>query len=226
MSGGHTTLRLAAVALLGSVAAASAAAAHSTGEVEQRLAEQERYMVLEEEPFPSFTLQDADGESVRLDDFRGKVVVLNFIYATCPDVCPLHSELMADIQERINETPLKNDVQFVSITTDPENDTPEVLRAYGPDHGLEPTNWTFLRSEAPDATRELASRLKQKFTRQEGGTYQHAAVTYVIDRDGVLRARYFGIRFDKSRLVEHIQALAAPPDDHGGWLHWLRGIIF
>lgn len=77
-------------------------------------------MVMEEKPFPDFTLRDAEGRSVSLGDLRGKVVVLNFIYASCPDVCPLHSELIADIQADVNRTSMKEQVQFVSITSEPE----------------------------------------------------------------------------------------------------------
>src|SRR3546814_13240456 len=93
---------------------------------------------------PGFTLRNADGKTIRLTDFRDKVVVLHFIYAGCPDVCPLHAEKIAEIQEMVNLTPMKAQVRFVSITTDPKNDTAEVLRDYGPARGLAPVTWTFL----------------------------------------------------------------------------------
>lgn len=91
---------------------------------------------------------------------RGQVIVLNFIYATCPDVCPLHAERIADIQAMINSTPMRDRVRFVSVTTDPENDTPQVLHDDGPAHGLDPANRVFLTSgpERPAATRRLAER--------------------------------------------------------------------
>ena len=77
-------------------------------------------------------------------DFHGKVVVLHFVYASCPDFCPLHAEKLAEVQEMVNQTLMKDLVQFVSITSDPANDTPEVMRAYGPAHGIDPVNWVFL----------------------------------------------------------------------------------
>ncbi len=181
--------------------------AHSPGELESRLTAEERYMAVEQTPFPDFVLEDAGGRRVLRRDFLGKVMVLNFIYTKCPDECPLHSELIAEIQAGVDRTPMKDLVAFVSITTDPENDTPEVLTAYGPVHGLDGTNWVFLTSKEPDSTRELAVDLRQKFTAQKGGILQHALVTYLIDAKGRLRARYFGLKFDPANLIVHINGL-------------------
>ena len=65
--------------------------------------------------------------------------MLHFIYTNCPDLCPLHAELIAKIQSMVNLTPMKEGVRFISITTDPSKDRGEVLRDYG--HGLDPVNW-------------------------------------------------------------------------------------
>jgi len=85
---------LLAIAALSAAALAPAghAAAHSLEELEAKLHEREQYVDIVSRPAPAFTLQDAEGGPVGLADLRGKVVVLNFIYAECPDVCPLHSE--------------------------------------------------------------------------------------------------------------------------------------
>ncbi len=181
--------------------------AHSLRELESRLTAKERYMVVEQSPFPDFVLEDAQGRRVLRRDFLGKVMVLNFIYTRCPDECPLHSELIAEIQAGVNRTPMKDLVAFVSIATDPENDTGEALRAYGPLHGLDAANWVFLTSKEPDATRKLAAGLRQQFTAREGGILQHAMVTYLIDAKGRFRARYFGLKFDPANLIVHINGL-------------------
>ena len=211
-------MRVMAIGVAGALllAIVSPAWAHSLQELERTLLEKERYLIVEDAPFPDFTLQDAAGRRVTLGDFRDTVVVANFIYARCPDECPLHSELIADVQAGVNRTPMKDLVRFVSITTDPEHDTPEVLKAYGAAHGLDPANWVFLRSEQPDGTRKLAARLAQKFTAQKG-VLLHALVTYLVDRKGRLRARYFGLKFDPASLILHINALAndAHHEHHG-----------
>ncbi|MFQ6019033.1 MAG: SCO family protein [Kiloniellaceae bacterium] len=194
--------------------AAASAAAHSLEELEDALQTREAYLEVVNRPAPDFTLQDAQGRAVGLAEFRGKVVVLNFIYATCPDFCPLHSERIAEIQEMVNSTPMREIVRFVSITTDPGRDTPEALKAYGPAHGLDPVNWTFLTSGPgrPAATRDLAERYGLKFTRIKEDYLLHAVVTHLIDKSGNLRARYHGLKFDPTNFIVHLNALTN--DDH------------
>ena len=194
--------------------AAAPAAAHSLEELEGKLKKGEKYLQIVQEPAPDFTLQDAQGREVGLADFRGKVVVLNFIYASCPDICPLHGERIAEIQEMINPTPMRDIVQFITITTDPANDAPEAMKAYGPAHGLDPVNWVFLTSgqSQPAATREIAGRYGLKFTRVKDGYLLHGLVTFLIDKSGNLRAKYHGLKFKPVNFVMHVNALTN--DDH------------
>jgi protein SCO1/2 len=72
--------------------------AHSLDEVEEMLGYEEKYFQQIDKPAPDFALKTADGRTVELADLRGQVVVLNFIYGSCPDVCPLHSEKIAEVQ--------------------------------------------------------------------------------------------------------------------------------
>lgn len=185
------------------------AGAHSPEELEKALSERERFVEFRNEPAPDFALQDADGRATALRDFRGKVVVLNFIFASCTDVCPLQSELIASIQKDINQTPMRELVQFVTVTTDPERDTPEVLKPYGGTHGLDPVNWVFLTSGAgrPDETRSIAMRYGLRFTPTPDGQFMHGVVTHLIDKEGLLRARYHGLKFDRTNLIVHVNAL-------------------
>jgi protein SCO1 len=188
------------------------AGAHSIkdkGELDNLIGEKEKYFQPLNQEAPDFTLQDADGKSVELRDFQGKVVVLHFIYTNCPDVCPLHAERIAEIQAMVNRTPMRDLVQFVTITTDPKNDTPEVMREYGPAHGLDPQNWTFLTS-GPDrltATRDLVEKFGHKFTEADGGYQVHSVVTHIIDREGRWRANFHGLKFQPINLVLFINAL-------------------
>ena len=194
--------------------AAAPAAAHSLEELQGTLKKREKYLQVLQEPAPDFMLQDARGREVGLADFSGKVVVLSFIYTNCPDVCPLHSERLAEIQEMIDPTPMGDMVQFITITTDPANDTPEVMKAYGPAHGLDPVNWLFLTSgqSQPAATRETAGRYGLKFTRVEDDYFMHGLVTFLIDKSGNLRAKYHGLKFKSAIFVMHVKALT--DDDH------------
>ena len=226
-----TLLMRALPALLGlllSAAVPAAAQAHSLHDVEDRMREQEKYFEPKPgRPAPDFTLQDADGRPVSLADFRGKAVVLHFIYASCTDECPLHADLIARIQEMVNKTPMRDLVEFVTITTDPVRDTPEVMRGYGQAHALDPANWIFLTSgpDRPEETRNLVKRFGHQFKEIEGGVEIHGVVTHVIDREGNFRANFHGLAFEPVNLIVYVDTLMneGHPEPEPSFWDRLRG---
>jgi protein SCO1 len=199
--------------------------AHSLEEVEETLQGREKYFQAVDLEAPGFALQDSAGHGVGLADFRGKVVILNFIYTHCPDVCPLHAERLVEIQQMINASPMKEQVELVTITTDPKQDTPQVLRDYGASHGLEKANWALLTArsdQAEDSTRKVAEAYGLKFTAADG-MQMHGVVTHVIDQDGRLRARFHGLKFEPVNLVVFVNALVnkiQKPHPHGQPSFW------
>jgi protein SCO1/2 len=201
------------LALLAIVMGGPPAAGHSLKDLEAQLFKREKYVEFANRPAPEFELRDAEGKAVRLADFRGKkVVVLWFIYASCPDVCPLQSDRLAEVQKTVNKVNIglmRDLVQFIAITTDPARDKPEILGAYGPAHGLDAHNWTFLTSgvDKPEATRELADRYGLKFTRTEKDMFMHGTVTHIIDFEGRLRARFHGLKWNQINMLVYINAL-------------------
>lgn len=211
------SITVAAVTGLAIAAAGAPAAAHdikNKAQLDKLMGSREKYFQPVDKTAPGFTLRDMDGKTVRLADLRGRVVVLHFIFASCPDFCPLHAARIAEIQAMINRTPMKDRVRFVSITTDPKKDTLQVLRDYGPHHGLDRVNWTFLTTQPgqpEDATRKLAARYGHKFS-VTGDTQVHGVVTHVIDRDGHWVANFHGLRFEPVNLVLFVNALT---NQHG-----------
>src|SRR5467141_2759697 len=107
-------------------------------------------------PAPPFTLTSQDGAPVALADLRGKVVALAFIYTGCPDICPMLTQKMVDVQDALGAE-FGAKVAFVSITLDPERDTPEVLNDYAQFWGAKPEGWTFLTG-SPEAVRDVTRR--------------------------------------------------------------------
>jgi protein SCO1/2 len=203
-------LRMLAFVLTFAAAIAPAASAHSLKDLETMLGDREKYFQPIDKEAPRFTLQDAEGRPFSRAGFGGKVVVLHFIYAGCPDVCPLHADRIAEVQEMVNQTPMKAQVQFVTITTDPSNDTPDVMRAYGEAHRLDPVNWLFLTTrpgQAEHATRDLAEQFGHGFRKTEDGYQIHGVVTHVIDQQGRWRANFHGLKFEPTNLVMFINAL-------------------
>lgn len=229
------------IGLLGSLIAVAAltatfaqdARAHSLDEVDAMLQGDEKYFQQIDKPTPDFTLRSADGRTVRHADLIGKVVVLHFIYTSCPDVCPLHAEKIAEIQKMVNGTPMKDQVTFVSITTDPRKDMPDVLRAYGPAHGFDPVNWLFLTTtpdQPEDTTRKLAEAFGHKFSLTDDGYQMHGIVTHVIDKEGRWRANFHGLKFEPINFVTFVNALTnnverPHHEQDQGWLAKLKGLF-
>jgi len=93
---------------------------------------------------PSFSLIRPGGGRVSREDLMGKIWIANFIYTHCPDTCPLQSAEMAKVQADFAE---EKDLRLISITVDPERDTPEVLSRYAKRYGADPERWLFLTGE-------------------------------------------------------------------------------
>ena len=222
---------MSAVILAFAAIPSSTAFPHSVKDLESMLGDRERYFQAMDQEAPDFTLHTGQGKAVSLADLRGKVVVLHFIYASCPDVCPLHADRIAEVQEMVNRTPMKEQVRFVTITTDPVNDTDAVMEGYGPAHGLDPANWTFLTtaSDQPeDATRRLAEAYGHSFAKTGDGYQVHGVVTHVVDKHGQWRGNFHGLKFEPANLVVFINALVndvAAPHAHPepGWWDAVKG---
>jgi len=105
--------------------------------------EQRRY-------FTDTKLLDQDGREVRFytDALRGKIVLISFIYTNCTDICPTLMHNLTDVQDQLGDR-FGKDVFFVSITVDPEDDTPEELKRYGERYNARP-GWTFLTGKKGD----------------------------------------------------------------------------
>jgi len=92
---------------------------------------------------PEFTLTNQDGKRLGLKDLRGKALAVTFIFAGCADTCPLLTAKMARIQDRLGAA-FGQHVNFLSITVDPERDTPVVLKRYANAYKANPAGWAFL----------------------------------------------------------------------------------
>src|SRR5262249_42972404 len=94
-------------------------------------------------PAPAFDLIDQSGRPVALADLAGNVLAVTFIYTTCRDTCPILTAKMASLQKPLGADFGKR-VRFVSITVEPEVDTPAVLNAYAVAHSANLKGWSFL----------------------------------------------------------------------------------
>lgn len=146
---------------------------------------------------PEFTLIDQDAKQFLSTNLRGKIVVLDFIYTTCTDVCPPFTANFARLQRQLNPEH-KSEVIFVSITTDPEIDSPKVFRSYAQRYGADFSNWAFLTGTEAQL-REVWKGFGIRVIRKGRGLVQHDSVTTLIDRQGMRRFNHFG---EKWRLED------------------------
>ncbi|MFO1068863.1 MAG: SCO family protein [Geminicoccaceae bacterium] len=140
-------------------------------------------------------------------DLLGKVVLVDFIYTGCPDICPLLTQKLAEVQDALGPL-FGRDVVFVSITMDPQADTPAVLKDYAESLGCDPAGWAFLTGSADEIAR-AASAYGVFFARTPSGSIDHNALTSLVDRAGRLRVQYMGTAFDPAELERDLRSLAA-----------------
>jgi protein SCO1/2 len=156
-------------------------------------------------PAPAFTLTTQDERRLSLGDLRGKVVVLTFIYTTCTDTCPLLTAKMASLQPRLGAD-FGRRVFFVSVSVDPERDTPARLKGYGAAHGAKLDGWAFVTG-TPAEIREVARRYGIYQRKTARGDIDHTFLTSVIDQRGLLRVQYMGVRFEPTELLTDVRTL-------------------
>jgi len=133
---------------------------------------------------PDFSLQGSDGTELQLTRYRGKVVVLGFGFSSCPDVCPTTLSTLARSREKLGAE--AGDVQVVYITVDPERDDAKRLREY-----LGAFDETFVGGTGtPEQLADVRSAygIEAKRIPDTPYAFAHSSYTYLIDREGSLRA--------------------------------------
>ena len=156
-------------------------------------------------PAPALALTTQDGETLALRELGGKVVLLTFIYTSCTDTCPLLTGKLAGVREKLG-TDFRAQAHFLSVTVDPERDTPDVLRAYGQRFRADPSGWAFLTG-TPAEIAEVTGAYGIFVRRTPRGDVDHTFLTSLIDRHGTLRIQYLGTRFDPDELLTDVRAL-------------------
>jgi protein SCO1/2 len=158
-------------------------------------------------PVKDFSLTDHSGNTFTFGALRDKVVLVGFIYTTCPDVCPLVTANMRVVQEKLGPAE-RNSAHFLSVTTDPEVDTPEVLRAYAERYRLDLSNWHFLTGD-PSALSQVWKAFGVRVERKARGLVSHTTLTALVDQKGVMRFAYYGTSPDPKLILRDMRGLLA-----------------
>lgn len=154
---------------------------------------------------PAFSLTERSGRTVTSDDLAGRPYIVDFVFTTCAGPCPLLSQNMERLQDELGG----HDVQLVSITVDPERDTPEALTRYARRYGADPDRWLFLTGDK-QAIYDLVRggfllAIDDGAISPDGtpgpGIITHSTKFVLVDAEGQIRAFYSG---EESSIVEEV----------------------
>lgn len=157
---------------------------------------------------PEFSLTDQEGRTVQWSDFRGKAVLLSFIYTRCPmpTMCPLVTAKMTAIQKMINQTDQER-VQLVSVTFDPAYDQPSVLKEYALLHHADLENWAFLTGEK-EAIETLTQHVNLIYEDAGNGDIGHNMKTLLVDAEGKVLQIYSGSGWEVDQVLKALTDLS------------------
>jgi protein SCO1/2 len=151
---------------------------------------------------PDFTFTDQQNRAISRKDIKDKILIFNFFFTSCSSICP---RMMGNVI-RLAETYAKDpQVTILSITVDPENDSPEKLKEYGERLNLSVFNWRLLRACKPDIYRFARNGLSVTATEGDGGPedFIHSDLLVLVDTKGRIRGYYKGT--DPKKVEELIR---------------------
>jgi protein SCO1/2 len=157
---------------------------------------------------PDFSLTTQAGRTLRLSDFRGKVLLVSFIFTTCNGTCPATTHRMSQVHQELLKRGLGSDgrIRFLSITLDPARDTPEVLSRYMQLYDLDATNWSFLTGPAEQVARTIQA-WGMWARPASNGQLDHPSRVFLVDYRGRIREIY-NLNFLKPAwVIEDVQQL-------------------
>ncbi len=161
---------------------------------------------------PGFALTNQDGERLTNEDLRGQFVLYNFSYTGCPEPCRDLNQTMQAIQSRLEEANLGNiEMRFVTISFDPQDDTPEALAAYAAPYRAEYPNWQFVTGSDPALLKTiLGAGFEAYYEQNADGSFTFDPKFVLVDGWGLIRGeyRYQTMTPDTDRILRHIGVLA------------------
>jgi len=165
---------------------------------------------------PDFTLLNQSDRKIDLKRYRGKVLLITFIYTRCPlaDYCPRMSRNFAQIDQQLATDPkFYKDTHLLSVSFDPTYDTPKVLKSYGGAYTGKYSKETFDHWEFAAPSEKELPKMEQYFdfgvTPGEKGTLQHSLATVVIGKDGKVIAFYPTNDWSVATVLEQVKQAAA-----------------
>lgn len=142
-------------------------------------------------PVQSFSMENVDGKNVTLEDTNGKVRLFYFFFSNCPDVCPITTFRLSQVQDVLKEKGLfGKDASIISISFDPERDTRGKIKAFGDKFKADYSGWYFLRGDEQKTFDLAMNSFKILINKDQDGNFVHMDLIGLVDRDGNLREIY------------------------------------
>jgi len=159
---------------------------------------------------PDYSLTNEFGESLSLGQFKGKVLAGTFIFTRCPlpDFCRRMSNNFGEASERLKAMKSPPNWHLLSISFDPEFDTPETLKQYGQRYSYDPQVWSFATAASNDI--EVIAGRFGLIVRRNGTELDHNLRTVVIDAEGKVRKIFLGNEWTPAALVREMVKAAHP----------------
>ncbi|USK39445.1 SCO family protein [Cytobacillus firmus] len=143
--------------------------------------------LMDEKPkFPNVTLEDNNGRTYSFSEFEGKYVFITFLYTSCGTVCPELEVNMSEVYKRIPEEYIGHDIQFLSISFDPERDDPKTLDTYRKAFGSDGETWRMARIPEQQELDSLLDRFGVIVIPDEYGNFAHNSAFYLVNPKGQL----------------------------------------
>lgn len=161
----------------------------------------------------SFELVNQDSSAVNFtQDYKGKILVIGFIYTNCPDICPIISAKLSNISRQLEN---HEDVHFLEMSFDPKRDTPSVLKEYMRGFKLDPRQFTMLTGDSATVDSalgrmDIAARISYTRTTEDGRELyfmNHTNRILIMDKDGRVRFEYPGSVASEKIVIEDINKL-------------------
>ncbi len=144
-----------------------------------------------------------NGQNIEMKDMKGKVLVMVMIYTSCKAACPRLVADMRNIEKRLPEN-IKDKVQMVLVSIDPEADTPKRLKAFAIENKMNSNQWVFLRS-TEENTREFAAVLAVNYKKVSPIDFSHSNIISVFNADGELTYQQEGLGVNSDPTIAKIK---------------------
>jgi len=151
---------------------------------------------------PDVSLIDQHGAAVSLGSLKGKLVLIDFIYTSCASTCPMLTAKMAAIAHQLGPA-LGADVTIVSISLDPEHDTPAELAKYAKSHDADGPGWIFLTGP-PAKIDQVLALFNLRRTRESNGSITHSIEAFLLAPDGHQIRQYSALDVSPDAVVDDV----------------------